>query len=251
MNLKEKYTLIEKYLAEEMQGEELEKFETQLQTDGELKEELSLHRQVAETLRGEKIHQLRSVLNNVDENWEAPSKKESAKVVQFNFRRILTIAAAVSLLIVAYQWFSNSDLSSEELYAANFETYPMLLNQRSVDENTADLIIYNNAITFYSKGQNQEALAAFEELIQAQPENITYQFYQANLLLSEDKSREAIPIFQKILAGDYPLFEEQTRWYLALAFLENDEKENAKALLEKIKPGQFHKKEASNILNQL
>ena len=222
MNLEEKYTLIEKYLAEEMQGEELKEFEIQLQSDPELKEELNLHRQVAETLKGEKIHQLRNVLNDVEKNWEAPTKKDSTKIVKFNFRKVLTIAAAVTLLIIGYQWFTNINLSSEELYAANFETYPMLLNQRSVDENTANLESYNNAITFYSKGQNQEALVAFEELIQVQPDNITYQFYQANLLLSEKKSGEAIPIFQKILAGDHPLFEEQARWYLALAFLQNN-----------------------------
>lgn len=127
----------------------------------------------------------------------------------------------------------------------------MLLNQRSVDENTADLISYYNAITFYAKGQNQEALASFEELIHAQPENITYQFYQANLLLSVKKSGEAISIFQKILAGDYPLFEEQARWYLALAFLENNENENAKTLLEEINVGQFKSKEVTWVLTHL
>ena len=249
--MEEKYTLIEKYLAKEMQGEELDKFEKELSSDSDLQEELNLHRQVSETLKGEKVHQLRNVLHEVDKDWKVESKEDSAKIINFNFRRVLTIAATVALIIIGLQWFSNSNLSSEELYAANFETYPMLLNQRSVDENTADLITYNNAITFYAKGQNQEALASFEKLIQAQPENITYQFYQANLLLSEKKSGEAIPIFQKILAGDYPLFEEQARWYLALAFLENNEKENAKTLLEEIKVEQFKSKEAARVLSHL
>lgn len=251
MNSEEKYTLIEKYLAKGMQDEELDNFEKLLLSDSDLQEEVNLHQQVAETLKGEKIHQLRNVLNDVDKNWEVPSKKESAKIVNFNFRRILTIAAAVTLLIIGYQWFSNSNLSSEELYAANFETYPMLLNQRSVDKNVTNLESYNNAITNYTTGQNQEALAAFEKLIITQPDNITYQFYQANLLLSEEKAAEAIPIFQKILSGNYPLFEEQARWYLALALLQNNEKENAKALLEKIQPEQYKAKEANKILKQL
>ncbi|MFK8005009.1 MAG: tetratricopeptide repeat protein [Saprospiraceae bacterium] len=251
MNLEEKYTLIEKYLAKEMQGEELENFETQLQTDHELKEELNLHQQVAETLKGEKVHQLRSVLNDVDKNWEAPSKKDSAKVVNFNFRRVLTIAAAFSLLIIGYQWFTNSNLSSEELYAANFETYPMLLNQRSIEENPTDLVTYNNAITFYNKKEFTQAEVAFEKLLQGQPDNISFQFYQANIFLASQNAAQAVPIFQKILEGNNPLIEEQTRWYLSLAHLQLNQKENAKALLEKIQSGQFKAKEAAKILTQL
>ncbi|MFK7770510.1 MAG: tetratricopeptide repeat protein [Saprospiraceae bacterium] len=251
MNLEEKYTLIEKYLAEEMQGMELEKFEAQLQTDAELKEELNLHRQVTETLKGEKVHQLRSVLNDVDKNWETPSKKEPAKVVNFNFRRILTIAAAFALLVIGYQWFTNSDLSSEELYAANFETYPMLLNQRSAEENNASSVTYNNAITFYNKKDFTQAEAAFAKLLQDQPDNVSFQFYQANIFLSSQNAANAIPIFQKIIDDNNPLFEEQARWYLSLAYLQLDQKENAKVLLEKIQQGQFRAKEASNILDDL
>ena len=249
--MEEKYTAIEKYLADEMQGKELDNFEKKLSADSDLQEELNLHRQVAETLKGEKIHDLRNVLQVVDKDWKVETKENTTKIIPFNFRRLLTIAAAIALLIVGYQLFTNNNLSSEELYTTNFETYPMLLNQRSADENGSDLEIYNNAITFYAKGQNTEALAAFEKLIQTQPENITYQFYQSNLLLAEKKSTTAIPIFQKILDGNYPLFEEQARWYLALGFLQNDETENAKALLEKIQARQFKFKEASEILEQL
>ncbi len=251
MNLEEKYTLIEKYLAEEMQGEELENFEAQLQTDVELKEELMLHRQLAETLKGEKVHELRSVLNEVDKDWKAPSKKDSAKIVKFNFRRILTIAAVLVLLIVGYQWFTNNNLSSEELYTSNFEPYPMLLNQRSVEENTVNSITFNNAITFYNKNQFMEAEAAFDKLLQTQPDNISYQFYQANIFLASQNATDAIPIFQKIIAENNPLFGEQARWYLSLAYLQLGQKENARALLEKIQEGQFKAKEASTILNQL
>jgi tetratricopeptide (TPR) repeat protein len=251
MNLEEKYTLIEKYLAEEMQGEELKNFEAQLQTDDKLKEELGLHRQVAETLKGEKVHELRNVLNDIDENWNVSTKKDSAKIVKFNFRRILTIAAAVALLVIGYQWLTNSNLPSEELYASNFETYPMLLNQRSAEENNASPVTYNNAITFYNKKEFTQAEAAFSKLLQDQPDNVSFQFYQANILLASQNAAAAIPIFQKIIDGNNPLFEEQARWYLSLAYLQLDQKGNAKALLEKIQDGQFKSKEASSILKQL
>lgn len=251
MNPEEKYSLIEKYLAQEMQGEELKDFEAKLQTDGELKDELSLHRQVTATLKGEKVHELRGLLKEVDQSWEDRSKKDSAKVVNFNFRRILTIAAAVALLVIGYQFLMTSNLSSQEIYASNFEPYPMLLNQRSIDETTDDQATYNNAISFYTKQQYSEALTAFEKLLANQPDNTTYQFYQANILLADNKADQAIPIFQKILDGDHPNFEEQTRWYLAMAYLQNEDLENAKTLLDDIQQGQYQAKEAAKILKQL
>lgn len=251
MNSEGKYTLIEKFLAKEMQGEELKKFEDQLQNDVELKEELVLHRQLTETLKGERVHELRNVLKEVDKNWEAPSKKDSAKIVKFSFRRVLTIAAAVALFMISYQWFTNSNLSPEEIYASNFETYPMLLNQRSAEENTTSSVTYNNAITFYNKREYAQAEAAFEKLLQDQPDNISFQFYQANIFLASQNAADAIPVFQKILDGNNPLFEEQARWYLSLAYLQLGQKENAKALLEKIQQGQFQANEASNILQSL
>ncbi|MEM6698220.1 MAG: tetratricopeptide repeat protein [Bacteroidota bacterium] len=248
MNPQEKYTLIEKYLAEEMRGEELENFEAQLQVDEALRDELELHQQISETLKGEKVHELRSVLKEVNQNWEDGSKKESARVIQFNLKRILTIAAAVVLLFFAYQFLMPSNLSSQEIYATHFEPYPMLLNQRSIDQKTDDQATYNNAISFYTKQQYPEALTAFEKLLATQPDNITYQFYQANILLADNKAEQAIPVFQKILDGDHPNFEEQARWYLAMAHLQREDLKNAKALLEKIEAGQYKSKEATKIL---
>lgn len=248
MNVEEKFTLIEKYLAEELQGEALKKFEAQLQTDEQLNEELTLHRQLADTLKGEKVHELRNVLKDVDKNWEDSSKKDSAKIVNFNFKRVLAIAATIALFVISYQWFSNQELSSEEIYATHFEPYPMLLNQRSIDETTTDSEIYNNAISFYAKGENADALAAFDKLLDSQPDNITFQFYKANIHLSSMDATSAIPIFQKILTSENPNFIEQTRWYLALAHLQNDDKENAKVLLQEIKEGQFKFGKAKSIL---
>ncbi len=251
MNLEEKYTLIETYLAGELQGEELNAFEEKLAVDSSLQDELNLHREVSETLKGEKVHHLRNVLKEVDQNWEGDAKKKSGKVFPFNFRRMISIAAAVAMLFVAYQWFSNNNTSPQDLYAAHFEPYPMVLNQRSIDESTADNdALYNNMISFYAKKQNKEALNAFEQLIEKQPDNISFLFYKANILLAENKTTEPIAIFQKIIAQGNPLFIEQARWYLAMAYLQSNKKELAKAELAKIEKGQFKWKEASEIVSK-
>lgn len=252
MNSEEKYTLIEKYLAEELEGKDLTTFEAQLQTDAELKEELTLHRQITDTLKGQKVHDLRNVLKEVDQNWDDSSKKsKSAKIVKFNFRKILSVAAAIVLLFIGYQWFFNNDLSTQEIYASNFEPYPMLLDQRSIDEDGSPSITLNKAISFYSNKENAAATAAFQQLLESDPENIIYIFYLANSHLANQEAKKAVPYFEKIITLDDPSFVEQSRWYLALAYLQKNNKENAKAILEKIQKGQYHFREAQNILNNL
>ena len=251
MTSEEKYGLIEKYLAKELEGDALKEFETQLQTDVEFKEEVLLHQQVENTLKGEKIHDVRTVLKEIDKDWEAPSQKEdTAKIVNFNFRKFLTVAAAVVLLVIGYQWFSNSNLSAQEIYASNFETYPMLLDQRS-NEDEYNSSILRQAISSYSKKENTDAILAFEKLLQEDSENIIYTFYLANAHLANNETDLAITYFQKIIFENDPNFVEQSRWYLSLAHLQKSDPENAKIWLKLIQEGQFKFKEAQKILKSI
>ncbi len=250
MNSEEKYALIEKYLSKELEGDALESFEAQLQTDPELKEELVLHRQLSETLKGEKVHELRNVLKEVNENWEAPATTPDAtKVVHFNFRRILSMAAAVALLLIAYHWFFNNNLSSQEIYASNFEPYVMVFDQRSGQ--ASEVPTLDQAIDLYHNQDFGTSADAFEKILAEDPENMIYIFYTANARLANQEADKAIASFKKIIKANDVSFVEQSRWYLALAYLQKEDKESAKSWLEKIQNGQFKYKEAQDILSNL
>ena len=247
MNSEEKYSLIEKYLSKKLEGAELENFEAQLQRDPELKAELDLHRQLSETLKGEKVHELRNVLNEVNENWETPATTvDTAKVVNFNFRRVLSIAAAVALLFIGFNWFFNNNFSSQEIYASNFEPYVMVFDQRSA--NPSEVSPLDEAIALYHNKDFGTSADAFEKLLAEDQENMIYIFYVANARLANQETDKAIGLFKKIIKANDLNFVEQSRWYLALAYLQKDDTENAKSWLEKIQEEQFKYKEAKDIL---
>jgi tetratricopeptide (TPR) repeat protein len=252
MNTEEKYDLIEKYLDQRMTAEERYEFEQLLENDPVMKMEFELHQQVGDTLKGEKIHQLRDVLKETDNKWGMKDNAQKMKTRTINFRRIITIAATVLLFVMAYQFFfsSGGSISNEQLFADNFQPYQMLLSQRTLSEEEKDVIL-ENAISAYTKGDFQDASKAFQELVQNDPEDISYQFYLAVANLGAENNEVAITTFTEIITAENNPFKEQSQWYLALAYLQNENTENAKKSLKEIQSGQFKYAEAQQILKEL
>ncbi len=250
-----KYDLIEKYLAGVMSETERSNFENQLSTDSSLQEELNLHRQVAETLKGEKVHELRSVLKEVDKKWQSPAEKKEGKVVGFPFRKMLSIAAALLVLVVAYFVISPSlNNSQENLFASNFEPYKMVLNQRSLLPNPETEWMrpaVNKAISAYNAKDYAEASKLFQSLSTETPDANAFQVYAAISELSLGHSDQAIVILEKLVEDAPPLFIEQSRWYLGLAYLQKEDNVAAKSQLQQIKSGAFKYDEAQKMLKSL
>ena len=250
-----KYELIESYLANEMSADDRRQFEKQLEENTALKEELKLHEQMADVLKGEKIHQFRDVLKEVDKEWKKPTeKKGEGKIVRMNFRRVLAIAASLALLIIAWQFFfSNSnELNSDKLFADHFEPYQMILNQRSTSDDTHEsTALLNTGIKQYAAGDFAGSSIAFRQLMDAELSNISFQFYYALSLLGNNEPNNAIPVLEKIMDTPEHLFLEQSRWYLALAYLQNNEKEKAVNILHKIKEGEYKFLEKEKLIQRL
>jgi len=250
-----KYDLIEKYLAGEMSETERGDFENQLNSDSSLREELNLHRQVSETLKGEKVHQLRDVLKDVDKKWQAPSEEKEAKVIGFPFRKMLSIAAAILVLVVAYFVISpNLNNAQENLFASNFEPYKMVLNQRSLVPNPETEWMrpaVNKAISAYNAKDYAEASKLFQNLSTKTPDANAFQIYAAISELSLGHSDKAIAILEKLVEIAPPLFIEQSRWYLSLAYLQKEDYAAAKSQLQQIKSGAFKYAEAQKMLKSL
>lgn len=252
MNTEEKYNLIEKYLDQKMTEAARIAFEKLVEKDADLKEELALHKQVAATLKGEKVHEFRKVLNETDKNWKSNEAAPKVKAKTINFRRIIAIAAAVLFFVLAYQFFfsGGEQLPNEQLFADNFQPYQMLLSQRDLSNEGKNALL-ENAISAYSKGDFQNASLAFQQLSENIPEDISFRFYRAVAELAAKNSDSAIVLFGAINAiQDHP-FKEQTRWYLSLAYLQKGDSESAANLLKEIRSGQFKYAQAQQILQQM
>ena len=220
-------------------------FEQRLANEPDLRTEVDIHQGVMGVAGDSGLQNLFGELEKADQSFE---HKSSAKVLKLNYRRLLSAAAAILLLLGALLWIFDSEPSSEVLYATHFEPYIMVLNQRTGSEEN---VLLKQATSAYSEGNYSASADSFLQLAEDKPSNISYQFYSGISLLAANKANEAIPILEEISRSGNPSFGEQSRWYLALAYLQTDDKVNAKNTLFEIKEGAFRYQEAQEILSSL
>jgi tetratricopeptide (TPR) repeat protein len=258
MNDSTTYDLIEQYLAGTMTADGRRDFERRLDTDPALRAEVLLHREVTETLRGEKVHELRRVIKDVDQSFTIPKSTNlragpnNSRSRILSFPRVLSIAAAVLVLVVAvFVLMPDRSVGTDTLFAQHYEPYEMILNQRSVDETETLEQLIRTAVMAYETKDFEQAAILFENLSQEQPDAETFQLYLGVSLLSSGAAEAAIITLEKLNEKASPLFVEQSRWYLAMAYLKSSNVAQAKSTLQRIETGAFQYVAAQEILKEL
>ncbi len=248
MSLEEQYEQIERYLAEALSPEEQQAFEARLQEDAALAREVKLHRELARSLNDEKVNALRGQLKNIDQGWAAPTDQQPTKRISLNWRQLAGVAAIIAIGILAYTFLNRgpASLTNDELFAQHFSPYRLVLDERSAAPSEADQL--RAAISSYETGNYDQATERFQQLQNTAPDNVLYTFYTALSQLSNERPTEAIPLLQGLLQKGTHLFVQQSRWYLALAHLDNNDSENAKAVLRQIQEGDYQYEAAQAIL---
>ncbi len=255
MTNEDKYQKIESYLNQEGDEAAQKSFEDQLAQDESLRKEVELHREVQETIKGKELHDFRSALKTIDQNWDAENHQQEKKSHQggggkvVGLYRWLAVAAAAIAFFLVYTFLLPTNNQPTDLFAANFQPYPMLLNERSgeAQEETAQL---SAAIQAYAANDYAAAIPAFEGLT-AVTNSSAYQFYLALSYLGNQQAQQAIPLLETIHQDSNNTFSEQSSWYLALSFLQTNEQEKAKAILATIPPKAYQYEAAQKLLEQL
>ena len=252
MSKEEDFERIERYLRKEMPSEEQQDFEQELQSNAELKGEVYLHQELDHRLGGEEIHALRAQLQSVDQSWEAPDNRRSLKPRRFSLRPLLSIAAilAIGILMYLFLWPMPGSMDKEALYAQYFEPYRLVLQERSA-ETTADATLVKVAVRMYEQGNFLAAAERFSSLLAAEPNNVVFSFYKALSELSAGQVQPAIAGFESLLQQKDHLFVQQSRWYLALAYLKAGEVAAARSRLEEISAEDFKAAQATEMLKHL
>jgi len=247
--MKDKYLEIERYLGEEMSTLERTDFESRLSTNKALRAELKLHQEVQETIQDKNLTNLHGVLLQADSEFKGKNLAlKQTKTVSLFSKKIFSLAAAIALLIGVTIWLWQPSASSSDVFASNYEPYIMILNKRSDAPNAESI---RNAVKYYELGNYLEAAAAFKDLANSDTENITYHFYTAISLLSAGRADKSIPIFEEIIKSEDIIFREQSRWYVAMAWLQKNDLGNARKILREIHEGAYKFQEAQEILKTI
>lgn len=259
-----KEMLLEKFIQRKLTEGEQKEFDRLYIADESFKTEVDFHTNISRVAEAEDDDTFREMLSSFesealletasDANFsDTPSDFEmEAKSEKTTVKRLPTkwlVAASIALIAgLSYFLIPDSATSPQELFAQNFEPYPNVVHpivrgQEGPEPNTKAFLAYQN-------GEYASAISLFTQLYTESEEPI-YLFYQANALLQLNKARAAIPLLQNHLKTNDTL-TEKTGWYLAMAYLQVGDSENAQKMLQTVvDDGVFKVEEANKLLKSL
>jgi len=242
----EREELIDKYLHSELTPTEQEEFDQLLEQDHTFKEDVALLKDLKMASGAEDRAQLRKSMAGFEAKITA---KETKVISLFNYKKLLVAASIVFVIAAGSIALLNPfGVDTEALYAKNFEPYknvvtPIIRGENKDSEEITAFMSYEGKA--YEAAANQ-----FGELYK-KTKKPYFLLYQGNALLAQNKTQEAIPILKQHIESKDELLE-RGKWYLALAYLKENRKKEAVALLEAIiQLGKFKKGAATQLLTKL
>ena len=212
--------LIDRYLLGELSEAESAAFEKRLETEEKLREEYDTVRAAHFLIAFDREQEIRNVIAEIAQ----PSRKRFLKPAIW-----IPVAASIAILAV-FAWFLNSKTLFEQFY----EPYP---NNISMLGTALEL---ERAMEFYDEGNYEEALPLLQD-------------YEDTDYLEVSRLHLAICALE---TGDLPLARttlitlsessqtevaDPAKWYLALAYLKEDQSDAARPYLEDLKNRQVRK----------
>ncbi len=218
---------INEYLSGELTGSNLVNFENELKNNSELQQELTLYNGIDEAIVQKGVIELRNNLNRIHESLE-----KNVPVRKMFTNRYFLVAASVSILIVlSVFFFKMNNSSNTELYSMYFEPYESIDIIRG---NSTDCDRLNNPYDFYADKQYEQAVVAFDKLLEKDASDVKVNFYKGISSMELSDYEDAIKSFQTILDSDASLFVELSEWYIGLCYLETNNDELAKKHFENV-----------------
>lgn len=267
MNTQEIYETIEAYLAGEMTDTELQAFEAQMNADAELAKEVQLHADIAVTLQTQdKLKQKQHWQQLLSSQVLNPKQEQSEPTLLGKKNNwggmttyLLRIAAMLVLVVGAYfmwQQFSAPDI--EKLAWQQWQETETTqqwsgIRGTSTDDTDSEKASFKKSLQLYGDKQFEEALKGLDAVSTQSSLFPDVVLLQSMCLLQLQRNEEAIGKLTFLLQPQNDnLLKDQARWYLALAYLQNDQTTLARQELSKIVNEQsVHWDRASELLKKL
>ena len=239
--------LIERYLTDNLEGEELALFDETLEKDEEFVRELNdMELLIAGIRNSAKSTSLEQKLERFNSNIKIMENNDEQKVKTtiLDFEHIKkyswAIAASITLTLVVSISLLNIERtpSHQKLYAEYYKPFENFGKKRSAEDVTKDH--WKEALHFYDDGKYQEALDCFDQIIVTDYKNLVnnpryslYKLYKGNTLMKLNRHRDAAVLFEGIIQDDAGMIM-QAKWYLGMCYLYEGDSENLVDILEDI-----------------
>lgn len=147
----------------------------------------------------------------------------------------------ICLSIATYLFIGENNSYQSDLTSYLSEPYPVTV---FLSDQEADAWI-----EAYQKGDYHQSSALLDQLVREPQDNPALLLYYAGLSHLYQQPPQPEPAIQYLSQVDQGVFAQQAQWFLALAYLLNEQTEEAQSLLKNIVDARaFHHEEAAGLL---
>jgi hypothetical protein len=145
--------------------------------------------------------------------------------------RFAYVVASVLLVGIVSVLYLGKDQPNEKLFAEYYQTYPNIASSVRGELTEGKL---QEALQQYDAANFKAALKLLQQILLTEPNNAAANFYAGVLYLKSEESERAVASLQKVIAPQDQKLAEPAEWYLALAFLQQNDLAQTRATLSKI-----------------
>ena len=228
---------IELYLEGQLKGKELQRFEDQLKNDKETSDLFLCYKQAIEEIQTYSRNEIKERLKLIHEEVVSEKIPFLRRIKTSTPLRIAAIVVGFAIITSPLVLYLNSNQQNktDKLFFTNFSPYMNITTQRGSDDSQQRGILQNAAMHFYNNRDYNKAIVNFEELFKSQntPDSLVL-FYYGISCLGAQQNQKAIEVFSKLASNKSYLFYDQSKWYLALSYLKNHDKQSTITTLKEI-----------------
>lgn len=214
----DKQTLINNYFENSLSAEDQIRFDLLMQSDTDFATQVTFQKNLKKAISLNERADLKKKLASFE-----------TKKPKVNTLRVFYAAASIVLLCGLGFYFTQNN--SNALYEEYYHSYPNVVAPTVRGENKIDL--KSEAFYEYDSGNYQKSLELFSKIYDAEKDDYAL-FYKALSQMELQKTTEAIATFQQFDLGKNNAFTPFVKWYLALTYLKENQKEKAIPLLKSL-----------------
>ena len=238
----EELARIEAYHAGQLSGKELEDFLALYKSDPAFAEQVDLFQQAQDAIEALGQQQLKDAFRQ-------QYQSNTQKVKPLWSRWYVAAAAAIALLLIFFLVRNNSSTPSPEELYASYESFEPLSLERG-NSGIDSLFLIANGL--YNEQQYEAAIPLLEKLLENEDfDRKAYAYLHLGIAQLKSGSEKAAVNSLQELDSDSS-FYLQAQWNLALAFLKQENTEEAKKVLQILKTeSRTYQKRAQELLEAL
>lgn len=215
--------LIDKFFEGSLSETELIEFNQLMISDSNFAQEVEFRKNLQAAIHLNERDALKTKLQKFEQ--------QQAKVVAMPKKNYWFVAAAFILIIAGTIWILFQKPDAQELYAVYYQPYPNVVVPVTRSNNTQDSAT-QYAFVLYESGNYNDAALVFEKIYTSSKIDFAL-LYWGICNLQMEKTNNAITLLKEAASNnnDYTVI---AKWYLAMAYLKNDEPLLALPLVQEV-----------------